>query len=422
MNEPVTVLTDCALGAVSVFWSRRLLRRAAGERHRSVRQWGLAFGALAAASFAGGIYHGFVVPWRGSLWVLVSTQDLEEDQVLALLRLGRVEEAFEVADAARGRGLLEHLLAARNDVSRATGVVGSIFESERLLRRIDSLVARLRELEAPPRRSERGAPRLADEKALTAQLAAARSDYETLLLKGGRIDPAATALLGSRGVNASAVRQNLRAREALLEYFATEDALVMFVVTPDGVQSVMMTMSAGDLLARVRLARELVGQQGVTGVESAPVLEALYDVLVRPALAWLGTRGIERLVVVPHGPLGYLPFAALRDSATGQYVVERFSILHLPTASALVRQLRRRGQAPRTVPIPGWSVGPLTGLYEWYSRASGGQLPPVLSRYRSASLWKPLRYPNDKAKAQLQWRPHICFAEAFERSLPSMTN
>lgn len=93
----------------------------------------------------------------------------------------------------------------------------------------------------------------------------------------------------------------------------------------------------------------------------------------------------------------------------------------LPTAAGLLRQLRRHGRKPRTVPLPGWSIGPLTGLYEWYSRASGGQLPPVLTRYRSACLWKPLRYPNDKAKSQLHWRPHVSFAEAFERSLPTTT-
>jgi hypothetical protein len=94
----------------------------------------------------------------------------------------------------------------------------------------------------------------------------------------------------------------------------------------------------------------------------------------------------------------------------------------LPTAAALLRRLHGRGQKPRTIPVPGWSISPLTGLYEWYSRASGGQLPPVLSRYRSDSLWKPLQYPNDKAKAQLGWLPHVPFAEAFERSLPAMTN
>jgi nucleoside-diphosphate-sugar epimerase len=114
--------------------------------------------------------------------------------------------------------------------------------------------------------------------------------------------------------------------------------------------------------------------------------------------------------------------AAIRQAGLAPGVEgQAFNVIDdgLPTATALLRQLRRRGQDPRTIPVPGWAVGLLSGVYEWYSRASGGQLPPVLSRYRSASLWKPLRYPNDKAKSQLQWRPYISFDEAFERSLPA---
>lgn len=93
----------------------------------------------------------------------------------------------------------------------------------------------------------------------------------------------------------------------------------------------------------------------------------------------------------------------------------------LPTAAALLRRLRRCGQRPRTIPIPSWGVGPLSGVYEWYSKKSGGQLPPVLTRYRSDSLWKPLRYSNEKAKTQLRWLPQVPFPEAFERSLRTST-
>lgn len=89
----------------------------------------------------------------------------------------------------------------------------------------------------------------------------------------------------------------------------------------------------------------------------------------------------------------------------------------LPTARQLLRRLRRHGRRPRIVPVPGWSIGALSGLYEWYSGHSGGQLPGVITRYRSASLWKPLVYSNRKARAALPWIPHIRFDDAFERSI-----
>lgn len=90
---------------------------------------------------------------------------------------------------------------------------------------------------------------------------------------------------------------------------------------------------------------------------------------------------------------------------------------NLPTAAQLVRQLRRRRLKPRSLWVPAPCIGPLSGLYEWYSRYSQGQVPGVITRYRSSALWKPLRYTNDKARRVLNWKPEIAFDEAFDRSL-----
>src|SRR5688572_32609503 len=58
MNEPMTVLTDYALAAVSGFLAFRLVKYA--------RFWALAFGGIALAALLGGTWHGF---WRGDvLW------------------------------------------------------------------------------------------------------------------------------------------------------------------------------------------------------------------------------------------------------------------------------------------------------------------------------------------------------------------
>ena len=56
MNEPTTVLTDYALGAVAAWAAFQLL----GQRVRSRFLWGIAFAALAVGAFLGGTWHGFV--------------------------------------------------------------------------------------------------------------------------------------------------------------------------------------------------------------------------------------------------------------------------------------------------------------------------------------------------------------------------
>jgi hypothetical protein len=62
LSEPVTLLTDYALGAVSAYLGVRLFRFS--------RYWALAFLALALAAFLGGTWHGLVqsdLLWKATL-------------------------------------------------------------------------------------------------------------------------------------------------------------------------------------------------------------------------------------------------------------------------------------------------------------------------------------------------------------------
>ena len=58
ITEPMTLLTDYLLGGLAL-WLGLRLRQAGGARGRQTTLWAAAFFGLAAASFAGGTYHGF---------------------------------------------------------------------------------------------------------------------------------------------------------------------------------------------------------------------------------------------------------------------------------------------------------------------------------------------------------------------------
>jgi nucleoside-diphosphate-sugar epimerase len=46
-----------------------------------------------------------------------------------------------------------------------------------------------------------------------------------------------------------------------------------------------------------------------------------------------------------------------------------------------------------------------------------GRIPPVLTRYKSSAIWKPLRYSNAKAKNKLNWQPKISIEEGLQRTI-----
>ena len=70
--EPATLITDYMLGTMSAACGLRLLSRGRSCRAASIRFWGLALLAVAAASYAGGTYHGFRhamgAGWGAVLW------------------------------------------------------------------------------------------------------------------------------------------------------------------------------------------------------------------------------------------------------------------------------------------------------------------------------------------------------------------
>jgi CHAT domain-containing protein len=256
------------------------------------------------------------------------------DLVGVLLRLRRVEEAFATSDAARGRALLDHLAASSDGSDTLAAAVQPLRDGAELLRRIAGLVQQIDESERDLA-AEPSAPESASVRLLYGELARARSAYEAVLVqqaeRAGELGP----LLGETALDPAAVRGSLRPDEALLEYLVAPDRVRLFVVTGARVESLDAPVSAENLVSRVRLARDLMGRPAAAAGPGPPVLAALFESLVRPALRSGMLRGVRRLVVVPHDVLTYLPFAALHDDSTSRYLIEDYTLAYLPSAAAL---------------------------------------------------------------------------------------
>ena len=265
------------------------------------------------------------------------------DLVDVLLRLGRTDEAFEIADASRSRALLEYLGTRSTEVSPHGATVRALEDGEVLLRRIDTLVSRRDALEERPR-AGRDAASVAQARTIVSELADARSAYEALLVQIAERDGDGAALLGGRRAGANEVQRALRPGEAILEYFVTAKRVVVFVVTRDAVRSVATEIPLDDLARRVRLARDLLGAVGSGPDEVTTVLKSLHGVLVAPLERAGMLRGARRLVIIPHSVLAYLPFAALQGEGTGRYMMQDYTLAHLPSAAALGPIRSRSGE------------------------------------------------------------------------------
>jgi CHAT domain-containing protein/tetratricopeptide (TPR) repeat protein len=249
------------------------------------------------------------------------------DVVLILLRLGRTEEAFAVADAARSRDLLRRLAAAR------TAAGDQLRDAEILLHRIDALLSQLRSMETlPPHERAAGTESTSTEIVRRIQLL--RDEYESLAVRSAHATPRTAAMLGTSSVDVARIRAGLKPGEVLLHYLLAAEEVVIFAIRADGIQSVRVPMDPANLASRTRLLRELIAARSPAD-RHHPVAEGLYDTLIRHVAEHGALNGATRILIVPHGVIGKIPFAALRNARTGRYLIQDYELVQLPGAMSL---------------------------------------------------------------------------------------
>ena len=182
------------------------------------------------------------------------------------------------------------------------------------------------------------------------------------------IEPQADYLAGLVGGSDVAlqlldVQELLDDQTTVLSFFVLDESVLVFVVTKTG-------FTVADLqIPRQTLTTRIMGwRESITDVEDLNAIavqqwsEILYQDLIAPVSDSLQT---ERVIIVPHGPTHYLPFAALRNPDTGQYFVEERLLILLPSASALPfiqQNARTPSSSPPSSKIPVLVLGnPATG-------------------------------------------------------------
>jgi CHAT domain-containing protein len=160
-----------------------------------------------------------------------------------------------------------------------------------------------------------------------------------------------------------AVQQALEPKEAILEYvipyneFYRDQTLLILLITKDGVRAVHLSLdglfsrnfndSVGysiDGKASVQVSplservTSLRAEVRVNENEAARSdLKAFYQALIQPLVdRGFQPRNYDRLIIVPHGPLHYLPFSALMDDE-GEFLVQKTAISIVPSASIWLR-------------------------------------------------------------------------------------
>lgn len=242
-------------------------------------------------------------------------------------------EALAVSERARARGLVELLSAARAEVNSGAdpALLAQRRELDGQIRAVLAGRLRLQRLSGPDR--ER-ATRLA---ALETRLAALMRRQQELEERLQRQSPRYAALLLPRILEPRQIQAQLDGNTLMLAMHLGPSQGVLWLIRPDGIDSHPLPARAE--IQRLVAALHAALQRG--GEPEAAAAQTLSRLLLQPVASSLPGR---RLVIVPHGVLAFLPFAALPSPGEGQPLVVSHELITLPSASTLA--------ALRSLPAP----------------------------------------------------------------------
>jgi CHAT domain-containing protein/tetratricopeptide (TPR) repeat protein len=159
-------------------------------------------------------------------------------------------------------------------------------------------------------------------------------------ISSGAVDPIAIdqAVLDAR--------DSLQPNEAVLEYMVTDSGVYLWVVTNEGIRDpIFIEYQREQLMNDVITLRQAIENSNPDTITVNEFLASFYDKLVKKSLAKLSDK-VDILILIPSGPLWYLPFSALimTDQAgvpsgglgtRSPYLVEKFTLAYLPSLASL---------------------------------------------------------------------------------------
>lgn len=229
----------------------------------------------------------------------------------------RWKEAFAQTERARARAFLQMVGNHRFNTDRGA--------DPRLLREAETL------------RNEIGARERQPGKSSAADLARARERYTTLLTRVKASNPEYASLTTVEPLRLDDVQSDLAPDTTLISYFISLNAIDAWVVDRNDAHHARLPL---DRQAQRRIVcwAQSFGAPVSRGAhpsgecDDAATGDDAYAMLFKPLRAWITH---PRLIIVPHGVLHYVPFAALHDHASGHYLIDDYTITYAPSASAL---------------------------------------------------------------------------------------
>lgn len=186
------------------------------------------------------------------------------------------------------------------------------------------------------------------------KLASLQREYELQSTQFATVHPEILTMLASGKIaTPGQIRENLPRHTALISYFASEENLYAFVIDADRTNLKKLQINPKLLWEKITKLRRPFQDLKEGKIDflrltfDADLSHELYNGLLAPLSEAIAAR--NRLIIVPTGPLHYLPFELLVMNSNHRYLLEQYTISYLPAAALLpiLNQKKSRSFSPQ---------------------------------------------------------------------------
>jgi CHAT domain-containing protein len=247
--------------------------------------------------------------------------------VQQLLDHRRFADAFEMMERSRSRTLSDLIASRRLGLARPQEQ--RLFADSALLRsQIADAQSRLFEL-ASEADATKNASRLI---ALNAQIRTLEDQYRQVASRIAVEAPRLQSLVDTKPASLKTLQDAMRAeRFELIQYLVQDTGVIVWHIGPDSITVRNVFLPRAHVVSKVASLQKSLSDKNAKFDEATA--RELFLYLIQPVLGQIHS---ERLVIVPHEDLNYVPFQAFQNPADGRYLGERFQISYAPSATVLL--------------------------------------------------------------------------------------
>ena len=242
-----------------------------------------------------------------------------------LLKLGKDTEAFQISEQARSRAFYDILANRKINFRGALSGDLTILEQEKRAE-IEKLYKLIQKTEASPDIQTQDTRQI-NLREVKAALSDVQSEYDDILQEIKLQNPEYRNLISAEPVKLADLQKGIDASSAILAYWISDGELTVWMITNSSVLKKSVPISKMDLTIQIDKTRNAIKSNALKNANEG--LKQLYSELILPLADEL--KNLKNLVIIPNGPLHFIPFQALMNER-GEYLVEKFNLTYAPSA------------------------------------------------------------------------------------------